>query len=351
MGMGRQNGFAMPVMQADAALVRTEAEGALRCVACGHRCVIAEGRSGRCKMRSNRGGVLYVPGGYVAGLQADPIEKKPFYHVFPGQQALSFGMLGCNLHCAYCQNWQSSQVLRDDEATAHYQECSEAQIVTLAAQVRAPILVSTYNEPLITADWAVRVFRLAGEQGIVCGFVSNGNASPEVMEYLRPHMRLFKIDLKSFDDTHYRGLGCPLQNVLDTITRAKGLDYWVEIVTLLVPGFNDSVDELRRMADFLAGISPEIPWHVTAFHPDYQMLEPRATQPEDLLRAYEIGRAAGLHFVYAGNLPGRVQQTENTYCPGCNALLIERRGFRMLNNQLADSACPECGQAIPGVWS
>lgn len=331
-------------------LVLREEDHSVRCVACGNRCLIRDGHAGICQVRFNEGGELRVPGGYVAGLQADPIEKKPFYHAYPGREALSFGMLGCNMHCAYCQNWVNSQALRDEEAATHPRPCTAGQIVASAVQSGAPVIVSTYNEPLITSEWAMEVFRLAHEKGIECGYVSNGNASPEVLEYLRPCMRLFKIDLKSFQDRNYRKLGCPLQNVLDTIQRAKAMDFWVEVVTLVVPDFNDSDEELRQMAEFLAGVSPGIPWHVTAFHPDYRMTDPRSTRAEDLERACRAGHEAGMHHVYAGNLPGGVAGLEHTYCPGCHALLIERRGFLVLANRMDGGQCPECHIPVAGVW-
>lgn len=325
-------------------------ERAVRCVACGHRCLIREGRAGVCRVRFVRDGELRVPGGYVAGLQVDPIEKKPFYHAFPGRDALSFGMLGCDLHCAYCQNWVSSQALRDNEAVAMPRFCGASELVDLAVSRRIPVIVSTYNEPLITADWAVSIFEPACERGIVCGFVSNGNATPEVLEFLRPFVKLYKVDLKCFNDRNYRQLGCTLANVLESIEGLKARGFWVEIVTLVVPGFNDSDEELRRIAEFIAGVSPDIPWHVTAFHPDYRMTEPRRTSVEDLDRAWQAGKTAGLRFVYAGNLPGMVGARENTLCPQCGASLIERHGFYVLRNRMDGERCPDCHAVIAGVW-
>jgi len=337
-------------MPAAPELVRAEENQAVRCLACGHRCLIREGREGVCKVRFNRGGELRVPGGYVAGLQVDPIEKKPFYHAFPGRNALSFGMLGCDLHCSYCQNWVSSQVLRDDEAVAYPEFCTAAQVAALAAREDAPVVVSTYNAPLITADWAVEIFKLARAQGRVCGFVSNGNATPEVLEYLRPWVDLYKVDLKCFQDKNYRQLGCKLSTILDTIPRLKDLGFWVEVVTLVVPGFNDTEAELRGIAEFLAGVSRDIPWHVTAFHPDYKMTQPPRTGLSQLERAYQAGKEAGLHFVYEGNLAGRVGERENTMCPGCGSVLIQRQGFYVVENRMDGKACPDCHGEIPGVW-
>ncbi len=337
-------------MPAAEELVRREDEGAIRCLACGHRCKIAEGKWGVCRVRYVRDGELHVPAGYVAGVQVDPIEKKPFFHAFPGRDALSFGMLGCDFHCGYCQNWVSSQSLRDDDSIARPQRIQPEELAELALRHHAPVMVSTYNEPLITADWAVKVFAPARERGIVCGFVSNGNATPEVLAFIRPLVDLYKVDLKSFDDRHYRQLGGTLANVLESIERIKQMGFWLEIVTLIVPTFNDSDDELTKMARFLAGISPEIPWHVTAFHPDYKMTDPPPTPPETLLRAYEIGRAAGLRYVYPGNLPGMVGDRESTKCHACGALLIRRRGFLVTQNRIVGGACPDCRTPVAGVW-
>lgn len=323
----------------------------VRCLACGHRCTIQKGRSGVCRVRFNEGGELRAPAGYVAGVQVDPIEKKPFFHAFPGQDALSFGMLGCDLHCSYCQNWVTSQALRDDDAIARPRFVEPRQLVEHATEYAVPVMVSTYNEPLITADWAVRVFELAKPAGITCGFISNGNATPEVLRYLRPWVDLYKVDLKGFDDRKYRSLGGVLKNVLDSIVQLKEMGFWVEIVTLVIPEFNDTDDELRGMAEFLAGVSVDIPWHVTAYHPDYKMTDPPATPASTLARACEIGRAAGLRFVYAGNLPGRVGGLESTHCPDCGQVVIERRGFHVLNNRMTHAGCcPDCEAVIPGVW-
>jgi pyruvate formate lyase activating enzyme len=328
--------------------------GKVRCLACGHRCLIPEGKSGICKVRANRHGELWVPWGYVGALQCDPIEKKPFFHAFPGQDALTFGMLGCDLHCGYCQNWVTSQALRDPRAVAGPKFCQPMDLVNWALQFDAPVLASSYNEPLITSDWAAEIFRVARDHGLVCAYISNGNATPEVLHFLRPLVDLYKVDLKGFDDKHYRQLGGVLARVLDSIERIKSMGFWLEIVTLIVPGFNDSEAELKAIAKFLAGLSPEIPWHVTAFHPDYKMDESAGytygTPAETLLRAYEIGKEAGLWFVYAGNLPGRVGDREDTYCPSCGAVAVCRRGFTILSNTMNKDRCSNCGQRISGYW-
>jgi len=327
-----------------------EPSGMLRCVACAHRCKIPEGADGICKIRGRRGNELVVPWGYVAGIQADPIEKKPFFHAYPGSTALSFGMLGCDLHCSYCQNWITSQVGRDPGAEGQPVPTSIAELLALGRQTRSKVLVSTYNEPLITSEWAVDIFREAKKEGFKTAYVSNGNATPEVLEFIRPHVDLYKIDLKSFDDKHYRELGCKLESITDSIRRVYAMGFWLEIVTLFIPGFNDSETEMKKMAEFLASVSPEIPWHVTAFHPDYKMRDRNGTTVDILRQAAVIGEQAGLKYIYEGNAPGRVGKGEDTRCPGCGTTLIHRIGFRVLSNRMQGSQCPECQSTVPGRW-
>ena len=324
----------------------------VRCYACGHQCPIPDGARGVCKVRYNEGGRLRVPWGYVGGVQCDPVEKKPFFHAYPGALAYSFGMLGCDLHCSYCQNWVTSQALRDPQAVASPRDATPEALVQDALRQGARIVVSTYNEPLITAEWGVAIFKEARARGLVTGFVSNGNGTTRVLEYLRPHIDLYKVDLKTFDDKHYRELGGRLEPILDTIRWLHASGVWVEIVTLLVPGFNDSDRELQGLTEFIAGVSSDIPWHVTAFHQDYRMTDPPNTTTEMLRRAAGIARRAGLRYVYAGNAPGRVGNLEHTYCHGCGARLIARHGYLIQEYALTpDGKCPGCATAIPGRWS
>ncbi|MBL7163485.1 MAG: AmmeMemoRadiSam system radical SAM enzyme [Anaerolineales bacterium] len=331
------------------------ADDAVRCYACGHRCLIREGRRGICKVRFNQGGELMVPWGYVAALQVDPIEKKPLYHMLSGEDALSFGMLGCDFHCGFCQNWLSSQTLRDpasDASGRYVRRITPEDLVDYGVRGGAAVVASTYNEPLITSEWAVSIFKLAQAAGMKCVYVSNGNVTPEVLDYLRPYLVGYKIDLKTMQDKQYRRLGGVLQHVLDGIQCAHDLGLWVEVITLVVPGFNDSTDELMDTARYIRSVSPEIPWHVTAFHPDYKMTDPPRTSVKTLLRAAEIGQEAGLRYVYSGNLPGSLSEYEHTYCHKCKALLIERYGYVILSYHLtAEGACSQCGTMIPGIWT
>lgn len=332
-------------------LVERLPDGRLRCYSCGHRCPIPEGREGVCRVRYNEGGVLRVPWGYVGALQCDPIEKKPFFHALPGSDALSFGMLGCDLHCAYCQNWFTSQSIRDPEAVASPRDVTPETLCELAEESAAPTVVSTYNEPLITSEWAVEVFREAKRHGLYTAYVSNGNGTPQVLDYIRPWIDFYKVDLKSMDDKHYRELGGVLANVLDSIAGIHERGIWLEVLTLVIPGFNDSEEELRKAAGFIASVSRDVPWHVTAFHPDYKMMDRGSTPARTLVRAAEIGKEEGLRYVYAGNLPGRVGDWENTRCPECGSTVIERHGFRVIRNRLVGGACPNCDAPVPGRWN
>ncbi|HWN08120.1 MAG TPA: AmmeMemoRadiSam system radical SAM enzyme [Pyrinomonadaceae bacterium] len=333
-------------------LIEQLPEGALKCFACGHRCLIKSGKRGICKVRFNEGGTLRVPTGYVAALACDPTEKKPFFHVLPGSDTLTFGMLGCDLHCGYCQNWLTSQALRDDSAGTAPRLFTAERLVAMAKACGASMVGSSYNEPLITAEWAVEVFKRARPEGFRTAFISNGNATPQVLDYLRPWTDAYKIDLKSMNDKNYRQLGGVVDNILETVQMVHDRGFWEEIVTLVIPGFNDSEDELKRAADFIAAVSPDIPWHVTAFHQDYRMTENANTTAEQLVRACEIGREAGLRFIYAGNLPGQVGRWENTYCPSCDELLVERHGYLIQRVRITQSGtCVNCHQTVPGIWT
>ena len=334
------------------ALIEHHADGAVTCYACGHRCFIKPGRDGVCRVRFNEDGRLLVPHGYVGALACDPIEKKPFFHVLPGSDALTFGMLGCDYHCGYCQNWVTSQMLRDPDAVAPPKFCNPQQLVDIANEHHAPVVASSYNEPLITSEWAVDVFKEARSRGLRCAYISNGNGTPQVLDFIRPYVDAYKVDLKTFNPKNYRLLGGVMENVLDTIRMLKQRNFWVEIVTLVVPGFSDDPDDLKRMAEFLAGVDPLMPWHMTAFHPDYKMTEGyRQTTAQDLMRVVEYGKQVGLKYMYPGNLPGQVGEWENTRCHHCGATVVERYGFYVQKCRVgSDGLCPDCRNPIPGIW-
>ncbi|HEX4054346.1 MAG TPA: AmmeMemoRadiSam system radical SAM enzyme [Tepidisphaeraceae bacterium] len=346
---GMLHQFTAPAAEA---LIQHEPENAVRCFACGHRCLVKPGRDGVCRVRFNDNGVLRVPYGYVGVLACDPIEKKPFFHCMPGSDALTFGMLGCDFHCGYCQNWVTSQMLRDPKAAAGPKLTTPKQLVDVAIQHGAPVVASSYNEPLITSEWAVDVFKEARTRGLKCAYISNGNGTSQVLDFLRPHVDAYKVDLKTFNPQHYRQLGGVLENVTATIGMLKERSFWVEIVTLVVPGFSDDPDELKRMADFLVSVDPLMPWHVTAFHPDYKMTDGyRRTTADDLMRIVEYGRQAGIRYIYPGNLPGQVGEWENTHCHNCGSTLIRRWGFLVQENRIGpDGKCPDCSTIIPGIW-
>jgi len=323
----------------------------VQCLACAHRCKIPPGKDGICRVRFNLDGKLFVPTGYVSGIAIDPIEKKPFFHAYPGSKALSYGMLGCNFHCPFCQNWITSQALKDPHAVSSIQEVSAEEIVNYALNYKVPIVTSTYNEPLITSEWSVEIFKLAKKNQLVTGYVSNGYATQEVLDYLQPWLDLYKVDLKSFKQKEYQMMGGVLKNVLDTIHSLYERGKWVEVVTLIVPGLNDTKEELTEIAKFIKSISPDIPWHVTAYHQDYKMESAYSFTPiSTLISAAEIGYKEGLHYVYTGNVSGHARNFENTYCHSCGELLIERYGFSVLENKIKNGKCYKCGTRISGRW-
>lgn len=332
----------------EAALRKALPGGGVRCLACAHGCAPAEGQAGICGVRFNRGGKLRAPWGYVSGAAPDPIEKKPFFHVLPGARTLSFGMYGCNFHCGFCQNWQIAGV--KEAGALSPEETSPEALAQAAVSLGARAVISTYNEPLITAEWGAAVFAAAKKRGLRAGFVSNGYATPEAAAFLRPHMDLWKVDLKSFNADNYRKVcGADLAKVLEGIELIKAAGFWVEAVTLLIPGFNDSDAEIGKMAAFLAGLSPDIPWHLTAFHPDHLMTDRGPTPESTLLRARELALKAGLRYIYCGNISGVAGQ--NTSCPSCGREVIVREGFGVKKNLLGENGVCPCGHKIPGIWS
>ncbi len=326
----------------------------IRCLACAHKCIIHEGKRGICQIRFNKKGQLYAPNGYVSSLGLDPIEKKPFFHIMPGAGTLSYGMLGCNFKCPFCQNHAISQIFDDSGSTGDFHDIEPSQIIDQAVNEKAKIIVSTYNEPTITSEWSFEIFKLASEKKIKTAYVSNGYASEEVLTFLMPHLNFINIDLKTFNRENYsQVIGGKLENVLFTIKKAYEMGLWIEIVTLLIENFNTDEAQLNSMAEFIANISPDIPWHISAFHPSYKMIDKPAT-PETIIRkAFKIGKEKGLKYVYAGNI--QTSDMENTYCPKCGQLLVERNyysigKFNIKPKDKKNGECPKCGTSIPGIW-
>lgn len=338
----------LPELSRAASLSEKAGQGRVRCLACAHRCSLGPGRAGRCGVRFNGGGELKSPWGYISGAAPDPVEKKPFFHALPGARTLSFGMFGCNFHCDFCQNWAIAGI--GSAARRSPLRVSAAAVAAQAAAAGARLLVATYNEPLITAEWAAAIFSAGKEKDLRTAFVSNGYATPEAAAFLRPVLDLWKVDLKCFSEANYRKTcGAELAKVLEGIRLILSSGFWVEVVTLLIPGFNDSDAELGGMAAFLAGLSKDVPWHLTAFHPARLMTEVPPTAQAALSRAAAIGRAAGLRYVYSGNSRGAAGQ--HTLCPSCGLAVIEREGFSVRKNLLGEAGVCPCGNKIPGIWS
>ena len=338
-------------MRPDIMMTRDAATGKVQCLACAHHCRLGEGQAGICGVRRVVHGDLQVPWGEVSGLALDPMEKKPLFHFLPEERVLSFGTLGCNFSCAFCQNWHCSQVGKDPLADARMQPCSVERMIELAKNHSVRAIASTYNEPLVSVEWTAHVLTLAKAEGIHGCLVSNGFFSEEALACLTPLVSAANLDLKCFSDDGYRSLGGRLAPVLAGIRAMHAAGVWIEVTTLVVPGFNDSDSELRQIADFIAGVSPDIPWHVSAYFSTYKMpAEPARTPPERLAAAVERGRQAGLRFVYTGNDCGGVRQ-EDTLCPQCAQLLIARRGFLVRQKLLDNGCCPRCQHPLPGVFA
>ncbi|HET91628.1 MAG TPA: AmmeMemoRadiSam system radical SAM enzyme [Chloroflexi bacterium] len=338
-------------MDKEAYLVKPLAEGVVQCRVCEHFCAIKPGQSGKCGVRRNVDGTLYlIVYGTPVALHVDPIEKKPLFHFLPGQDALSIGTYGCNFRCPFCQNWQMSQE-RDWDGRRGGRNVLPENLVETCVRDGIPIIAYTYNEPTTFFEYTYDTARLAHERGIKNVYVSNGYMSLAALDMILPYLDGINVDLKAFTETFYREqcqarLGPVKRNIM-YIARETGT--WIEVTTLLIPGLNDSEEELRAMAEWLAGVDPEMPWHVTAFHPDYRMLDRPRTSQQILARAYEIGQQAGLQQVFVGNVMDL--DRESTRCPDCGRVLIRRHWYTVQEMWDERGVCPQCGRAIAGVWS
>jgi len=323
----------------------------VRCNLCSHRCLIAEGRTGFCLVRKNIDGVLYsLSYTKVCSANADPIEKKPLFHFQPGSLSFSIATVGCNFRCRFCQNWQISQAAVDGGLVAG-QAISPERIVEAALASGCAGIAYTYTEPTVFMELCNDCARLAKQKGLTNVFVSNGYQSREAIDFAADWLDAINVDLKAFSDDYYKRLcQARLQPVLDTISYiAKHTNIWLEITSLLVPGENDDDDQLKQLTDFIVSAAgADVPWHISRFRPDYKYLNSVPTPIDSLERAESIGKAAGLHYIYLGNVPGA--KSESTFCYNCGKLLIERFGYRIAANNLKKSCCPDCGTKIAGIW-
>lgn len=333
----------------EAMLYDTRDDGRADCFLCGHRCRIKEGSRGICGVRENRGGILYsLVYGRVIAEHIDPIEKKPLFHVFPGSKSYSIATAGCNFRCLFCQNHEISQLPREYGDVAGRPTTAE-EVVAQAVQTGAKTISYTYTEPTIYFEYAYDIALLAHEKGIGNVFVTNGYMTTEALDTIGSRLDAANVDLKSFQDDFYKTYcGARLRPVLDAIEKMKSLGVWIEITTLLIPGLNDSDGELEQIAGFIAGLGREIPWHISRFHPHYQMDATPVTPVEAIHKAVRIGKDAGLKYVYSGNVPG--EGGEDTFCSACNSRLIGRYGFFIDEINLKGSKCPQCGTKLEGKF-
>lgn len=334
----------------EAYLYQKKEENKVRCLLCNHQCLIKHGERGLCHVRENRSGVLLslVYGKIIAG-HVDPIEKKPLFHFLPGSLSYSIATAGCNFRCAFCQNADISQMPVDSNRIAG-RDSSPLEILKEAMDSHASSISYTYTEPTIYFETALDTARLATQKGLKNVFVTNGYMTKRCLQEIDPHLHAANVDLKAFSDRFYRDLcGAKLNPVLRTMETMKEMGIWLEVTTLLIPGLNDSEEELKGLARFLAELDSVIPWHISRFHPTYRLNHVPSTPVESVRRARDIGFEAGLEYVYTGNVPG--EKGENTFCSSCRESVIERIGFRVVGNRLKNGKCPSCGADIPGVWS
>lgn len=337
----------------------------VQCTACKQNCIISSDNTGICGVRQNKNGKLYLlVYGKAVSANMDPIEKKPLYHFMPNTEIFSIGTVGCNFACDFCQNWDTSQITKDlknkllkekkiskidAEVSKFGYNLQPEKIVETCIEKNIPSIAYTYNEPTVFFEYAYDTAKLAHEKGIKNVFVTNGYETEEALNLIKPYLDAMNIDLKSFSDEFYKKIcKAKLQPVLDTIRLAHKLGIWIEITTLIIPGKNDSEEELKKIADFISSVDKNIPWHVTAFHPDYKMVDIPSTGYNILNKAYTLGKKAGLKYPYVGNILD--DKHSNTYCPECKTLLIKREGYFVGIENLKNGKCNKCSNKIAGVW-
>jgi pyruvate formate lyase activating enzyme len=320
----------------------------VKCSLCNHRCLIGEGKKGICAVRENRGGTLYsLVYRRLISRNVDPVEKKPMFHFAPGSRSFSIATVGCNFRCDFCQNYEISQMPREENQITG-QDVAPEEIVAMARKTGCKTIAYTYTEPTIYFEYAYDTAKQAGKEGLKNIFVTNGYMTEEALRTFHPHLHGANVDLKAFRDGFYRDrCGAGLEGVLHSLRVMKELGVWVEVTTLIIPGLNDSEEELRDLAGFIVSLGKEVPWHISRFHPMYRMLDRSPTSVKILERARKIGMDAGLRYVYTGNVPG--DPGEDTFCPHCGQLLVDRLGFQILKYQIREKKCSKCGTEIDGV--
>jgi len=340
-------------MSAIAWLSKKLEDGRIACEACNQHCKLAEGEYGICGIRKvENGELMLLTYGLAAAVNVDPVEKKPMFHFLPGSNIFSFGTVGCNFSCTFCQNADISQYPKEHHHKITGSPLSPQKAVEIAIEYDCKSIAYTYNEPVVFFEYTYDTAKLAHEAGLKNVYVTSGFETHKAIDTIAPFLDGMNIDIKSYSKSFYQNIcGAALKPVLDTIEYAHNKGIWIETTTLLIPGLNDSDEEIRSIARFQAALSTDMPWHISAFHPTYKMLDRPRTPPETLKRAYDIGKAEGLKYVYVGNIDD--ESRESTYCPGCNALVIDRKGYigqYVTNHLTPDGHCPYCGTAIAGVW-
>ncbi len=332
----------------EALLYRKMPDEKVHCHLCNHLCRIGNGQRGLCGVRENRGGILYtLVYRRLISRNVDPIEKKPMFHFAPGSKSFSIATAGCNFRCDFCQNYEISQMPRDQKRIVG-EEIGPEEIVALAKKTGCRTIAYTYTEPTIYFEYAYDIAQRATREGLKNIFVTNGYMTEEALRTIHPHLHGANVDLKSFREEFYqKRCGAKLQGVLHSLRLMKTLGVWVEITTLLIPGLNDTEEELRDIARFIFSLGQETPWHISRFHPMYKMLDRSPTSVRLLQKAREIGFEAGLRHVYTGNVPG--DEGEDTFCYHCRERLVDRLGFQVLANRIQESKCYKCGSPVDGV--
>lgn len=321
----------------------------IQCQTCSHYCILNPGKTGICAVHQNIEGKLFsLAYGRIIAMHVDPIEKKPLFHVFPGSRAFSIATAGCNMQCHNCQNADISQMPREKNSIGG-REVDPNQIIDAAVGESCEVIAYTYTEPAIYWDYAYDISSPAHEKGLLNVFITNGYLSKESLTAIAPCLDAANVDLKSFNDHTYKQIcGARLSPVLETIERMRSLGIWVEVTTLLIPGLNDSVKELKQIAEFIVGTDPDMPWHISRFYPTYRMTDRPPTSPASIQKARQIGLDIGVKYVYTGNLPG--DKGESTFCHQCSERLIHRTGYQIRENRISAGTCPNCGMKIPGIW-